>query len=648
MFMEFKIDNLKNFPNILSKKINNYKEEINKITKDGKNYKDIIKKMDDMNEDLDRFFTPLSHLNSVNNSKETQKAYEESIPILSEYSSFVSSNEALFKKIKSLKGENEEEKRVLELEVRDFKLNGANLKRDDKEKLKDINLKLNQLSNKFSQNLLDATNDFELIVNEDDVEGMPQAEKNQARIEIDGKVKYKFTLQIPSYIAYMTYGKNRKIREKLYKAYNTRAPQNQEVIDEILKLRYEKAKLLGFNNFANYSLANKDAKSEKKVIEFLYELLNSAKEKAKKEMQELKNFAKELDNIKDLAPYDTSYYSNKLKEKKFNFDESQLKPYFKQENVLNGMLDIVSKLFNIKFEKSNTSTWHESVKVYDILENGKTFARIYFDLEARESKRGGAWMHNWQSHYINSNNKEELASAFVVANFAATTNTQPSLLRHDDIVTLFHEMGHAIHHLFSKVKERSISGIEGVAWDVVEFPSQFLENFAYEKSILKTFSKHYETNQSIKEDFLDKIKKSKNFQSALFLLRQIEFSLFDFKLHQKLYQGDEVNKLINDIRKETSLLETPNYVRFEHGFAHIFAGGYAAGYYSYKWAEVFSADAFFKCLDNGEFNKEKAIGYKKYILEKGASKEMSDLYIDWLGNRPKVESLIKLYGIKND
>ncbi len=646
MFIEFKVDNLQEFPNILAQKLENYKEEINKLSQSASSYKELIKPIDDMNEELERFFTPLAHLNSTQNSKETQEAYEKSLPLLSDYSSFISQHKELYNKIKSLKGENELEERVLELERRDFKLSGAELSQKEQKELEQINLELSQLSNQFSQNLLDATNAYELIVEEKDVAGMPEAEKSQAKIEIDGKTKYKFTLQMPSYIAYMTYGPNRAIREKLYKAYNTRAPQNQEVIDKILVLRQKKAQLLGFENYAAYSLARKDAKSQEDVIGFLEELLRAAKNQAKKEIEELKAFAKELDGIEDLAPFDTLYYSQKLKEKKFNFDESKLKPYFEQTRVLEGMLELVGALFNVAFKPSNAKVWHKSVKVYDIIENGTTFARIYFDLEARENKRGGAWMHNWQSHYVDSNNKEQLASAFVVANFAPSSKEQPSLLRHDDIVTLFHEMGHAIHHLFSKVSERSISGIEGVAWDVVEFPSQFLENFAYEKAILKPLAKHYQTKEPLSEELLDIIKESKNFQSALFLLRQIEFSLFDFKLHQKLYQGQEVHNLLEEIRKETALLKVPEYVRFEHGFAHIFAGGYAAGYYSYKWAEVFSADAFFKCLDNGNFNKEKALEYKEYILERGASKEMSDLYSSWLGQRPQTSSLIKLYGIE--
>ncbi|HSR73669.1 MAG TPA: M3 family metallopeptidase, partial [Sulfurovum sp.] len=331
---------------------------------------------------------------------------------------------------------------------------------------------------------------------------------------------------------------------------------------------------------------------------------------------------------------------------KFDFDDTMTKPYFEQEKVLQGLLYIVSELFAVTFEPADVPTWHACVKPFDIFEEGKLSGRIYFDLEARKEKRGGAWMNDWETHYVDSKGELHLPSAFIVCNFSPTTSKTPSLLRHDDVVTLFHEMGHAIHHLFGKCKERSVSGINGVAWDVVEFPSQFLENFAYEAAILKRFGFHYETDEPISNELMAKIKETKNFQAALGILRQVEFSLFDFVLHQDLYQGEEVQTLLNGIREKTSLLTPPSYNKFQHGFSHIFAGGYAAGYYSYKWAEVLSADAFFSCLDNESgFNKERAKGYKEYILASGGAIEMSELYEEWLGRKADVQSLIKLYEI---
>jgi len=353
-----------------------------------------------------------------------------------------------------------------------------------------------------------------------------------------------------------------------------------------------------------------------------------------------------VDGIEDLSGYDVGYYSEKLKKEKFDFDDTMTKPYFEQSKVLKGLLDIVSELFGVTFKAADVPTWHACVKPFDIFEGDQLSGRIYFDLEARKEKRGGAWMNDWETHYIDSKGKKHLASAFIVCNFSPATKANPSLLRHDDVVTLFHEMGHAIHHLFGKCKERSVSGINGVAWDIVEFPSQFLENFAYEAAILKRFAFHHETDEPISDELMTKIKETKNYQAALGILRQVEFSLFDFKLHQKLYQEEEVQNLLDAIREKTALLKSPDYNKFQHGFAHIFAGGYAAGYYSYKWAEVLSADAFFSCLDDDSgFDKNSAKGYKECILAHGGAKEMSDLYQEWLGRKADVKSLIELYEI---
>jgi len=649
MFQNFHIDNLESFPKELDSLLNAQRTIINDITKSEDNsYEKILKPLQDLDEELGLFFTPLSHLNSVMNSDETQKAYEDSIPLLSKFSSEMAQNEDLFHKIEQIKAQSDEAKKVVEHDVRDFVLSGVNLPEKEKKRMEEISLKLSELSNSFSQNLLDATNAYELIIEDDnDVEGLPKSDIDAAKEEVDGKTIYKFTLQIPSYLAYMTYGPNREYRKTLSKAYATRAPQNAEVIDQILALKNEKAKLLGFSSYAHYALETRDASKEEDVIKFLNDLADAALSQAKNELAELKAFAEKTDGIEDLAGYDLGYYSEKLKKEKFDFDDTMTKPYFQQEKVLKGLLDIVSELFGVTFEAADVPTWHECVKPFDIFDNGKLSGRIYFDLEARKEKRGGAWMNDWETHYEDNDGNTHLASAFIVCNFSPTTETTPSLLRHDDVVTLFHEMGHAIHHLFGKCKERSVSGINGVAWDVVEFPSQFLENFAYEAAILKRFGFHYESEEPISNELMAKIKETKNYQAALGILRQVEFSLFDFTLHQDLYQGEEVQALLNGIREKTSLLKTPEYNKFQHGFAHIFAGGYAAGYYSYKWAEVLSADAFFSCLDEQSgFDKESAKGYKEYILANGGAKEMSELYQEWLGRKADVKSLIKLYEIE--
>ena len=647
-FQEFKIDNLETFPNELERLLASQLATINELSSnDDYSYVGVIKPMQDLDEELGNFFTPLSHLNSVENSEATQKAYEACLPQLSKFSSAISQNEALYVKLKKISSDDAEQKRVLEQDVRDFVLSGAELSQEKKKELEEINLKLSELGNNFSQNLLNATNAFEMIVEDErDVAEIPQSDLVLARTEVDGKTVYKFTLQIPSYLAYMTYGSSRAKREEMAKAYVSRAPENAEVIDQLLALRQQEAELLGFNNFAEYSLATKDASSTDDVTKFLEELGEKALPQAKEELEELKAFALRTDGVESLQGFDVAYYSEKLKKEKFDFDDSMTKPYFEQSKVLDGLLDVVSELFGVAFKLADVTVWNEKVKAFDIYKEEALSGRIYFDLEARESKRGGAWMHDWETHYIDSKGQKHLPSAFVVCNFSPSSDENPSLLRHDDVVTLFHEMGHAIHHLFGQCKERSVSGINGVAWDVVEFPSQFLEAFAYEKPILKKFAFHYERGEAMSEELLDKIKETKNFQAALGILRQVEFSLFDFNLHKKLYQGDEVQALLDGIRQKTSLLPVPQYNKFQNGFAHIFAGGYSAGYYSYKWAEVLSADAFYACLDEEKgFNQAKADGYLEYILSKGGSEEMSSLYKQWLGREPKVESLLKLYGI---
>ena len=655
MFQTFHIDDLESFPAKLETLLNSQRKKIDTIThSELGGYDDILKPLQDLDEELSLFFTPLSHLNAVKNSPETQKAYEASIPLLSKFSSELTQNRALFDKIEKIHTQDPEASTVTKNEVRDFILSGARLPKEEKKRLEAISLRLSELSNTFSQNLLDATNAYELIIEDPtDVEGIPQSDLVNATVEKDGRQYYRFTLQLPSYLAYMTYGPNRTYREALYRAYTTRAPENAEVIDEILELKNEKAKMLGFDNYAEYALETRDAESEEEVVDFLERLIDLSLKQGREELNELEQFAHKLDGMEKLESYDIGYYSEKLKKEKFDFDDTMTKPYFEQEKVLAGMLEIVSKLFFVRFEEVKVQTWHEKVRVFDIYdtdlpEGEKLSGRIYFDLEAREEKRGGAWMNDWETHFIDKEGRQHAATAFVVCNFSPSAPSAPSLLRHDDVVTLFHEMGHAIHHLFGKCHERSVSGINGVAWDVVEFPSQFLENFAYEAAILRRFGFHYETGDTIPEVLLEKIKETKNFQAAMGMLRQLEFALFDFKLHQKLYRAEEVQELLDSVRERTSLLRPPAYNKFQHGFAHIFGGGYAAGYYSYKWAEVLSADAFFACLDEKSgFNTELAEGYKTHILSRGGAKEMHLLYREWLGRKADLESLIKLYEIES-
>jgi len=647
MFLEFDV-NLETAIDELSALLEKNRAEIkNLLALENKTYANFVKPFEMIDERLDWFFTPISHLNAVNNSDETQKVYADALPILTEYGTEISQNEEIYKVFKSIKAKeekdlNQEQNQVLEHNIRNFELSGAHLEEAKKERLKEINLRKSTLTNDFSQNLLDATNAYELIItDEKDVEGIPESDKEAAKQE-DGT--YKFTLQMPSYIAYMTYGKNPALREELYKAYTTRAPQNAEIIDELMGLRQEMAQLLGFENFAELSIAPKMATSTDKVIEFLEKLAVASKEQAHKELDELKALALK-EGQESISSSDTAYYSEILKKEKYDIDEEAYRPYFEQDSVVKGLFDFLHKLLGIEFRKTDVNLWDEKASAYDVYINNELRSRIYLDLEARSSKRGGAWMNNWQSHCIDENGKEVLSSAYIVCNFPASTETSPSLLRHDDVVTLFHEMGHALHHMLSTVNENSVSGVNGVEWDAVEFPSQFLESFAYEPQVLKLFALHHETKEVISDEMIAKLVKAKNFQSAMQMLRQLEFSLFDFRLHMKLHTGDEIQNLLDSIRDEVALLKPPSYNKFQNGFAHIFAGGYAAGYYSYKWAEVLSADAFFHFVDTGIFDEKVSSAYRDIILGLGGSESMSVLFEKFMGRELDTTGLLRLNGI---
>lgn len=653
MFKEFNLDNLENSKELLEKFLDENRKKINELLNiENKTYKNFVLPFQEIGESINDFLTPIFHIDSVKNSEITTKVYEECIPVISKYETEISQNDKFYYAFKDIQSKekstlNDIQNKVLENEIRDFKLSGCHLENNKKKRLEEINLKLSELSHKFSQNLLSATKSFEMIIeNFEDVKEIPTSDLELAKFEEEGKTKYKFTLQMPSYLAYITYGTSREKREEIYKAYCTRAPQNGKIIEEILALKDEKVKILGFENYAQYSLATKMASKEEDVVSFLEELGKKAKVKAKEELNEIKELALK-DGITDFRSSDVSYYSEKLKKAQYDLDEEYYRPYFEQQSVLNGFFDFLHQMFNIKFTKANTPAWDEKVKVYDLSEDDKIVARIYIDLESRSDKKGGAWMNNWHTYHKNSNGEIKLPTAYIVGNFPPSTAETPSLLRHNDVVTLFHEMGHALHHLLSKIEEPFVSGISGVAWDTVEFPSQFLEYFSYDKDVLKLFAKHYQTGEVLDDEAIDKIIKAKNFQSSMATVRQVEFALFDFKVHQKLYKTeDEVQEILNSVRNEFSVMTPPSYNKFQNGFSHIFSGGYAAGYYSYKWAEVLSADAFYMFIDSGNiFNKELGLKYRDTILSKGGSYDMDKLFFDFAQREPSVDSLLKIDGI---
>ncbi len=634
--------NLEEIKNSIEEIIDSNYQEIELLLSDkNSTYQSSIKQFQLLEDRLELEFMQISHLNSVNNSEDTQEVYNYLLPIITEYSTKISQDERLYKLYKSIKDKEYNnltlsQQKVLDDGILGFELSGSHLEDDKKERLAEINLRFSSLQNDFSQNVLNATNAYELIItDEKDVKGVPENDLSSAKVE-EG---YRFTLQMPSYIAYMTYGPNSDLRETLYKAYTTRAPENSEIIDEILALRDEKSKILGFNSYAEYSLATKMATTPDSVTSFLRELAQKSKAQAIEEFEELEKYA----DMK-LSSWDIAYYSEKLRVEKYSVDEEMYRPYFEKNSVVNGLFKFLNNLLGIEFKQVELDLWDEKAVAYDIYEDNEIIARIYLDLEARESKRGGAWMHNWQAHSIDSDGSEIKASAFVVCNFPPSSQDNPSLLRHSDVVTLFHEMGHAIHHLLSKVDESFVSGVNGVEWDAVEFPSQFLEEFAYEKDVLQTFGIHHESLEVINDEMIDRLKRAKNFQSAMAMLRQLEFALFDFELHSSLYNDLQVQNLLNRIREEVSVIIPPSYNKFQNSFSHIFAGGYAAGYYSYKWAEVLSSDAFLELIKSN-FNKELVDAYKQNILYSGGSQSMQKLFKNFLKREPNVDNLLKISGI---
>ena len=653
MFCEFNLENLENASVELEKILEESRKNLKELLDiENKTYKNFVSPFQEIGERINEFITPIFHIDSVKNSEITSKVYEDCLPIISKYESEVSQNENIYSALKYILSNennilNSIQIKVLENEIRDFELSGCNLEKDKKQRLEELDLQLSELSHKFSQNLLKATNAYSLIIeNFEDIKEIPESDLALAKFEEDGKTKYKFTLQMPSYIAFMTYCTSREKREELYKAYTTRAPENGKIIEELLALKEEKIKILGFSNFAQYSIATKMAKSEEEVINFLEELGNKAKPKALKEFEELKQLALK-DGITDFRASDVTFYSERLKKAQYDLDEEYYRPYLEQNSVLEGFFEFLHKMFNIKFTKTNAKAWDEKVQVYNLSEENGVIARIYIDLEARTDKRGGAWMNNWHSYYKTSNDEIKLPTAYIVGNFPQSTNDIPSLLRHSDVVTLFHEMGHALHHLLSKVEEPFVSGIAGVAWDVVEFPSQFLEYFSYDKDVLKLFAKHYKTGEVLDDEAINRLIKARNFQSSMATVRQIEFALFDFKLYQELYKNEgEIQKLLDEVREKFAVIIPPSYNKFQNGFSHIFAGGYSAGYYSYKWAEVLSADAFYMFIESGNiFNQELGLKYKECVLSKGGSYNMDKLFYDFAKREPKIDSLLKIDGI---
>ncbi|MDH4559624.1 oligopeptidase A [Pseudomonas sp. BN411] len=626
----------------------------------------LVLALDELGERLGRAWSPVSHLNAVCNNAELRNAYEACLPKLSEYWTEMGQNRALFQAYEALAagpeaaGFDVAQKTILDHALRDFRLSGIDLPADKQQRYGEIQMKLSELGSRFSNQLLDATQAWTKEVHDEAaLAGLTDSAKAQMKqaAEAKGLGGWLITLEFPSYYAVMTYADDRALREEVYTAYSTRASDqgpnagqndNGPVMAEILDLRQELARLLGFEHFSDLSLATKMAESTPQVLGFLRDLAKRSKPFAANDLDELKAFAAER-GVGDLHSWDVGYFSEKLREQRYSISQETLRAYFPVDKVLSGLFAIVQKLYGIEIrELSGFDTWHPDVRLFEISENGQHVGRFFFDLYARANKRGGAWMDGARDKRRNVGGELVSPVANLVCNFTPAVGDKPALLTHDEVTTLFHEFGHGLHHLLTRVEHAGASGINGVAWDAVELPSQFMENWCWEPEGLALISGHYQSAEPLPQDLLDKMLAAKNFQSGLMMVRQLEFSLFDFELHAAHGDGRSVLDVLEAIRSEVAVMRPPAFNRFANSFAHIFAGGYAAGYYSYKWAEVLSADAFSRFEEEGVLNPATGRAFREAILARGGSQEPMVLFVDFRGREPSIDALLRHSGLTED
>ena len=619
--------------------------------------------LDFTGEKLNRITSIFFNLNSAETNDQIQKIAQEVSPWLSEFRNDITLNEALFKRVKSVFNTKEnleltpEQSMLLEKQYKGFARNGANLNDDDKAKLRAIDTKLSKLSLQFGENVLAETNAFELhLTDENDLSGLPESAKEAAHqlAKENNKEGWIFTLDYPSYIPFMTYAENRALRKKLALAFGSKGFQNnknnnEKIVLDIVNLRHQRANLLGYKTHAHFVLEERMAETPEKVIEFSNNLLEKAKPAALREFKNLENYAKKLDNIDQLQKWDGAYYSEKLKKELFDLDQEILKPYFKLENVIDGVFEVATRLFDLHFkEVFNVEKYHEDVKTYDVTDKeGNYMSLFYADFHPRKGKRNGAWMTSYKSQQI-KNGVNERPHVSIVCNFTKPTKTKPSLLTFNEVTTLFHEFGHALHGMLANTTYNSLSGTS-VSWDFVELPSQILENWCYEKEALELFAKHYETGEVIPMKYVEKIKESASFHEGMQTLRQLSFGLLDMQWHsQNPSEITSVKDFENNAFSETKLYPDVKENCMSTSFSHIFQGGYSSGYYSYKWAEVLDADAFEFFLEKGIFNKEVASKFKDNVLSKGGTEKPMQLYKRFRGKEPKPDALLKRAGLLSD
>ena len=630
-------------------------------------WENLLAPMELASEQLHQFWAPIEQLNATMNSQALREVYNRCIPKLTAYHTEVSQNEDLYNAVKmiaeSLEFEylSQAQKQIIKYMMRDFRLSGIGLAEDKKKRFAQLQQSLAELTTVFEEHVLDSQNAwFYHCEKEETLKGLPEwvMQTAQAKAQEKKLSGWVLTLDFPLYYAVMTHADNAELRQRFYKAYATRASDqadnkewdNSSVMTNILNVRHELAQILGFENYAELSLVTKMADSPNQVLSFLNQLAEHAKPYAANELQALLNFAQDNHDADHLNAWDVAYYSEKLQTLCFSISQEALRPYFPKEKVWRGLSEIVKRLYGIQIQlMQEASVWHPDVECYTVLdETNQIMGCFYADLYARTDKRGGAWMGDCHNRFLLENGELQLPIAFLNCNFAAPVEGKPCLMTHDDVVTLFHEFGHTLHHLLTKIDYASVSGINGVAWDAVELPSQFMENWCWQSEAIPLISEHYETKEALPGAMLDNLLAAKNFQVGLQMARQLEFSLFDFRLHMeyKPHHPAQIQSILNEVREKVAVIHPPAFNRFQHSFSHIFAGGYAAGYYSYKWAEVLSSDAFARFEEEGIFNVTTGHDFLKCILEMGGSLDAMDLFKRFRGREPDVAHLLKHSGMK--
>lgn len=622
-----------------------------------------VRPLEDFEEQISRAWSQVGHLNAVVNSPELREAYNENLPKLTAFYADLSQDERLYAKFRAIKASvaydqlNIAQRKIVDNELRDFRLGGAELPEDKKARFKAIQEELSTLAARFEENLLDTTNDYALFIEDEAwLQGIPE-DALQAAAEAakaDEKTGWKFTLHFPSYMPVLQYGDNRELRETLYRAYATRASEfgkpewdNTEIIRNILTLRHEAAILLGYKNYAETSLATKMAETPAQVEEFLNNLAQRAKPFAERDIAEIRQYAAEKLGMTELLAWDIAYVSEKLREDKYAFSDQEVKQYFPEQQVLQGLFKVTETIFGLQVRKKQVPVWHKDVSFYEITTPaGEPVGQFYLDLYARNNKRGGAWMDEAITRR-RKNHGVEIPVAYLTCNFSAPVGGKPALFTHDEVITMFHEFGHGLHHMLTRVEDYGVSGIKGVEWDAVELPSQFMENFCWEWDVLHHMTKHVDTGEHLPKELFDKMVAAKNFQAGMQTVRQIEFSLFDMRLHSDFSEYDTTTalKLIEAIRDEVAVVRPPEWNRFPNNFSHIFAGGYAAGYYSYKWAEVLSADAYSMFEENGVLSAETGKHFWNEILAQGGSRPALESFIAFRGREPSIDALLRHSGM---